>query len=115
MTVFDRLGPVVVIPAKKEGEGADAKLVYDETTAKALKKSTVLHKAEQFSPADLQVIATQTKAVVDSEVWSDPSVGSEAEMLTPPNLTSPETSLPVTIAEVPEEATPDWADDEENS
>lgn len=97
MVVFDRLGPVVKVPVKEDGS-------YDAVKAEELKKSTKHQHAEQFSPADLKVIATQTEAVKAKEVWSDPSVGSEAEMLTPPNLTSPEDGT--THIDVPEEDTP---------
>lgn len=119
MVVFDRLGPVVKIAAKKvsEGEGEDMVVKYlpDPTKEAILKKSTKHQHAELFSPADLKVIATQTEAVDNDKVWSDPSVGSEAEMLTPPNLTEPEPSLPVTIAEVPAAAIPEQAEDEDNA
>lgn len=111
MVVFDRLGPVVKIPVVKNEETKAYE--YFAPKAEELKKSTKHQHGELFSPTDLKVIATQTEAVDKDEVWSDPSVGSEAEMLTPPNLTEPKPALPVTIAEVPKEAIPEWAGEDE--
>lgn len=106
MVVFDRLGPVVKIPVVKNEETKAYE--YNAEKAEKLKKSTKHQHAELFSPADLKVIATQTEILTDENpdnVWSDPSVGSEAEMLTPPNLTGPEDGT-TTHIEVPEEDTP---------
>lgn len=53
MVVFDRLGPVVRIPATEDG-------AYSEEKAKEYKCSTMLHKEEKFGPADI-------KAATDGE------------------------------------------------